>query len=146
MGVHYSASGPTDPGAVPAAAATATGSGRSPALTWVAAYFFVRAALGVLVVFVLAVAASSVGNGQSTVPVLFGVLFAVPFIYADYLVGRRLLDRDESARGLGMILCGIGVLLGLLGVVAGSATGLIPGFLDGFVLWFLWDNKELSRR
>jgi len=107
----------------------------------VAIYFLGSSALGAIAV--LALVAS---GGQNGAGLLFGLLFAVPFIYGDYLVGRRLLDRDERGRGLGMFLTGLGLLSGLYWVSKGAGgIFVILLLLNLFVLGFLWTTKELTR-
>ena len=139
MGVPYSSTVSSRQGA--AVDTSPTGSGRSTALTLVAIYFLGSSALGAIAV--LALVAS---GGQNGAGLLFGLLFAVPFIYGDYLVGRRLLDRDERGRGLGMFLTGLGLLSGLYWVSKGAGgIFVILLLLNLFVLGFLWTTKELTR-
>jgi len=119
---------------------------RSGALTWTAIYFYVNAAIGVLVTitFAAATASSSAGAGNA-IPLMFALGFVAPVVYGDYLAGKRLWKMDPRGRGLGMFMAGLGVLGALLQLAGGGTPLLFSGILAAVVFYYLWTTDDLSR-
>jgi hypothetical protein len=154
MGVPFSSSA-----AVPTSQATGSatagdiGSGaavpptRSGALTGSAIYFYFRAVGGVLAVLSGVAATSSAGGGGDAIPIIFGLAFATPFIYGDYVAGRRLWGVDPKGRGLGMLMAGLGVAFDLYWLARGvrAPMFLFSAVLAAGVFYYLWTTDDLSR-
>jgi hypothetical protein len=124
------------------------GSARPGALTWTAIYFYVRAGLGALYL-VIGVGFIAAGRASSAFAAgfFFGALLGGALIYASYLTGRRLWERDEAGRGIGKFLTGLGAVLSLLSLArTGSPWFLFIGILDAVVFCYLWQTNDLIDR
>ena len=116
---------------------------RSMGLILVAGNFLGGAVLGGIGLLLLTASALSYG-AEAIAPLFFGLLFAVPFVYAAYVAGRRLWDKDERGRKIGIVLASIGLLGALVSfALAGSFVDLVIMAGQGLIIWFLVTTREL---
>jgi hypothetical protein len=118
---------------------------RSGALTWSAIYFYAHATLGALAVLSIIGALAGSEAGLNPIGLLFGLAFASPFLYGDYLAGRRIWQMDPKGRGLGMLMSGIGIVSGLAWSARGIPVMFFSALLAAVVFYYLWTTDDLSR-
>ena len=117
---------------------------RTGALTWSAVYFYFHAAIGCLSILAIIASLSSSEAGLNPLGLIFGLAFAGPFIYGDYIAGKRLWELDPKGRGIGMFMSGLGVFSGLVWA-ARAPVMLFSGILAAVVFFYLWKTDDLGR-